>query len=165
MLERGDVTDLGDQADRGQRVDAAQAAQPRDRRRPRPLHRLLNDQPVEAIAAREQYLMVREVLAEDDLDELLLEANPAQPLQVTLRPRLAGAVKDDPTAQQQLADAMTSAHQIAAQILTRPDEIAQRLELEIGHDDRPKLPGRQQPRELQGITHIGLDAIARLARD
>jgi len=65
MSEGRDVADLGDQPDRGQRVDAAQTAQPSDRRRPRSLDGLLGDQGVEALAAREQDLVVGEVLTED----------------------------------------------------------------------------------------------------
>jgi hypothetical protein len=62
MFERVDVTDLGDQADGGQRVDAAQATQPGDGRRPRTLGGLLGDQRVQAVAAREQHLVMSEVL-------------------------------------------------------------------------------------------------------
>jgi hypothetical protein len=85
-------------------VSATQATQPRDRRRPRPLHRLLKQDAVQALAAREQHLVMGEVLAEDDLDQGLLEAHLAQPLQVARRPRLAGPVEDEAAAQQQLAE-------------------------------------------------------------
>jgi hypothetical protein len=57
MLEGGEVADLGDQPDRGQGVDAAQAAQPADGRRPLAIVGLLGDQPVEALAGREQDLV------------------------------------------------------------------------------------------------------------
>ncbi|MBW3652705.1 MAG: 2-C-methyl-D-erythritol 2,4-cyclodiphosphate synthase [Actinobacteria bacterium] len=81
VLEGGDVADLGDQPDRGQRVDATQAAQPRDGRRPRPVDGLLEQQTVEAVATREQHLVVREVLSEDDLHERV-KADLRQPRQV-----------------------------------------------------------------------------------
>jgi len=84
VLERGDVTDLGDQSDRGQRVDAAHAAQPRDRRRPRALGGLLEQELVEAVTAREQHLVMGEVLTKDQLDELVVKADRAQPPQVAL---------------------------------------------------------------------------------
>ena len=84
MSERGDVANLGDQADRGQRADPAQAAQPCNDWGPRALGGLLEQELVEAIAAREQHLMVGEVLAEDDLDELVVEADRAKPPQMSL---------------------------------------------------------------------------------
>jgi len=67
--------------------------------------------------------------------------------------------------QTQAADAVTRAHQIAAQILTRTDQVAQRLDLGGRHDDRSQLPGREQPGELQRVTRIGLDGVAGLTRD
>ena len=56
-------------------------------------------------------------------------------------------------------------HQIAAQVLAAADQIAQRLQLGRGNDDRPQLPGRVQPRELERVARVGLDPIAGLARD
>jgi len=50
-----------------------------------------------------------------------------------------------PRPRQQLADAMPRAHQIATQVLPRPDEVAQGLELEARDDDGAQLPGREQP--------------------
>ncbi len=55
------------------------------------------------------------------------------------------------------ADPMASCHQIAAQILTRPDEVAQRLELERRDEYRPQLPRRMQPGQLQRVARVGLD--------
>jgi hypothetical protein len=55
---------------------------------------LLEQQLVEAVATREQDLVMREVLTEDQLDELILEADLAQPPQVARRPRRAGTVED-----------------------------------------------------------------------
>jgi hypothetical protein len=89
--------------------------------------------------------VVGEVLTEDDLHQRLLKAHLAQPSQVALRPCLAGPVEDPPAAQQQLADPVARAHQIAAQILTRPDQVAQRLKLQGRHDDRS-----------QRVTRVGL---------
>jgi hypothetical protein len=57
------------------------------------------------------------------------------------------------------------AHQVSAQILAGAHQVAQRLELDRRHDDRPQLPGRVQPRELERVTGVGLDLIAGLTRD
>ncbi|MBW3652706.1 MAG: hypothetical protein KY433_03755 [Actinobacteria bacterium] len=60
---------------------------------------------------------------------------------------------------------MPGADQIAAQILTRTHEVAQRLKLSDRNDDWPQLPRRQQPRELQRVTRVGLDTVTGLTRD
>jgi hypothetical protein len=89
VAKGGDVADLGDESDGGQRVDAAQAAKAGNRRRPPCADRLLKQDLVEAVAAREQHRVTGHVLAEDDLDKLVVKANLAQPLQMPRRPRLA----------------------------------------------------------------------------
>src|ERR1039457_5363706 len=94
VRERADVTDLSDQADRGQRVHATQAPQPCDRCWPRALGGLLEDQGVQPVSPCEQHLVVSEILAEDDLQQRLREANLAQPLQVTLSPCLTRSRPD-----------------------------------------------------------------------
>jgi hypothetical protein len=60
---------------------------------------------------------------------------------------------------------VAGAHQITAEILTGTHQITQRLKLRRRHQHRAQLAGRVQPRELQRITRVGLDRVARLARD
>jgi hypothetical protein len=64
---------------------------------------------------------------------------------------------DQPAAQQQLADPVAGSHQIAAQILTRPDQIAQRFELERRDEHRPQHEARERRRSKTGRTpaHTG----------
>ncbi len=166
MRERGEVPDLGDQSDRGERVDAAHAAQPTHDADPPLGLRLLDDQRVETIATRQQHLVAGQVLAEHDLRQPIVKADRAQPCQVSLRcPWVTGAGEDQAAAQQQLADPVAGSHQIAAQILTRPDQVAQRFELERRDQHRPQLPRRVKSGELQRIPGVGLDLVARLTRD
>lgn len=70
-------------------LDAAQAAQAGDGRGPRSLGGLLGDQPLQAASTRQQHLVMGQVLAEDQLDQLVVKAQLAEPVQVTLRPGLA----------------------------------------------------------------------------
>jgi hypothetical protein len=84
---------------------------------------------------------------------------------VALSPRIARSRPDHTTAQQQLADPVARGHQVAAQVLARADQIAQRLEFGLGNHDGPKLPRGVQPGELERIAGVGLDAVTRLARD
>jgi len=66
-------------------VDAAKATQPGDCRCPRTLRGLLEQHRVKAIAARQQHFVMCEVLAdEDQLDELIINADRAQPPQRAL---------------------------------------------------------------------------------
>jgi hypothetical protein len=106
-----------------------------------------------------------EVLTEDDLDELVIESDLAQPPQVVGGPCRAGPRPDQAPAQQQFADPVAGAHQIAAQILPGTNQITQRLRLRRRDDDRPQLPGREQPGELEGVARVGLDPVAGLTRD
>ena len=79
---------------------------------------------------------------------------------VGLRP-----VEADLVAQQQLRQPMTGAHEIAAQILPRTHQIAQRLFLDAGTATAMQLTRGQQPHQALGVAAIGLDAIARPARN
>lgn len=77
---------------------------------------------------------------------------------VTLCPRRP-VVEAHAVTQQQLAEAVTAAHQINTDSLARPDEIAQRLLLGAGYPDRVQLARPQQPHEQLGVATIGLHAI------
>jgi hypothetical protein len=109
--------------------------------------------------------MAGQVLAEDDLDQWIREPDAPKPLDMPLGPGRAGPIPHQAPAQQQLADAMPASHQITPQILPGANQIAKRLKPTIGHQHRPQLTSRVQTRKLQRITRIGLDPIARLARD
>ena len=95
----------------------------------------------------------------------LAEADLAQPSQMTLSPCLAGPRPDQPLAQQQLADPVTGAHQITAEILTGTHQVTQRLELRRCHQHRPQLARRVQLGELQRVAGVGLDLVTGLTRN
>jgi hypothetical protein len=92
------------------------------------------------------------------------ELEAGQPRPVTFGPG-APVVKPDPAPQQQLGQPVPAAHQIDAHRLARADQIAQRLLLGAGHPDRVQLARPQQPDQMLGITAVGLDPLARRARD
>ena len=157
-----EVADLGDQPDRGQGVDAAQAAQPPDRRCPRLEFGLLADQRVETVPTREQHLVAGQVLTEHGVGQRLVEADSSQPGEMALRPRVPRPGENQAAAQRQLADPVSGAHQVTTEVLAGTHEIAQCLKLGLRHYHRPQLPGRVQPRELQRVTHVGLDPVSGL---
>ena len=144
---------------------AVSVSMPRHHRRPGPLDGLLCDQDIQAVAAGQQHLVVGQVLAEHDLCQRLLKAGLAEPPQMTIGPRLARTRPDESPAQQELADSVAGAHQIAAQILTRRHQVAQRLELARRDHHRPKLSRRGKPLELQRVARVGLDPVTRLTRN
>jgi hypothetical protein len=82
---------------------------------------------------------------------------------VTLGPR--ARLEAQPVTQQQLREPVTRAHQIDADVLARPDEVTQRLLLGARHPDTVQLARQQQPGQVLGIAAIGLDSVARRARD
>ena len=87
-----------------------------------------------------------------------------KPGAVALGPR-APVLEADPVAQQQLRQPVTAAHQIDADRLPCAHEAAQRLLLRARDPNRVKLAGQQQPDEQLRVTAIGLDPVARRARN
>jgi hypothetical protein len=58
--------------------------------------------------------------------------------------------------QQQLGQPVPRPHQVAAQVLARADEIAQRLFLDAGDRHPVQLAGREQPHQTLGVATVGL---------
>ena len=79
------------------------------------------------------------------------------------RPRAAVGV-DAAVRQQQLRHAMARAHQVAADLLTHPGQMPDRLDELRRHHHRGQLPGHRQPRQQLGVFSIGLDPIPRRPR-
>jgi hypothetical protein len=52
---------------------------------------------------------------------------------------------------------MPRSHQLAACVLTRPDEITGRFFVRLGDADRNQLAQAEQPREPLRITPVGLE--------
>jgi hypothetical protein len=79
------------------------------------------------------------------------------------RPCLTGSVPVDLAAQQELPDSVSGAHQIHADVLPAAHQIAQLLTLDRRDRDQRQLPRRQQSREADRVTLVGLDPIRRRA--
>src|SRR5262245_11412066 len=67
--------------------------------------------------------------------------------------------------EQELRQAVAGPHQIAAHILDRTGQVTELLIGKARHEREPQLPGRQQPRQPDRVTPIGLDPITRPPRD
>lgn len=76
------------------------------------------------------------------------------------RPRVA-----NPAAKQELGEPVASSHQIAAQVLAGPHQIAEALLLDAGHVGEGKLAGGKQSRQALGISAVGLHPVGRPTRD
>ena len=91
------------------------------------------------------------------------ERHAREPLPVLLRPVVA--VKAMVVAEQQLAQAVASAHQIAADVLARTHQVTQRFLLDAGDPDPVQRTDHQQPQQPLGIAAVGLDPIVGRALD
>jgi hypothetical protein len=158
-LEAGEVADLGAQPDRRQRVDAAQAAQPRHLLRPGAGGDEPVDHPLERVAAKQQRLDRAQVVVQRRLRRRLAERDPGQPGAVGGRPAARPVLVADVVSQQQLAQPVPGAHQVDADVLARPDEVAQRLLLAARHAHRVQTVDHQQPHQPLGVAAVGLDAV------
>jgi hypothetical protein len=98
---------------------------------------------LEALAADHQRVDRAEAIGEHRLRDRLRELDAGEPVAVRLRPVVA--VKAQIVSQQQVADAVTRAHQIAAQVLARADQITQGFLARGRHPDRMQLSAINSP--------------------
>src|SRR5213592_3565207 len=77
------------------------------------------------------------------------------------RPGARAVVVTDVVAKQELAQPMARPHQVTADVLACPDEIAQRFLLAAWDTDRVQSADHQQTHEPFSIPPIGLDAVLR----
>ena len=164
-LEALEVADLGAQTGGAERGDPAQAAQPAGLQRPRRSGQHERDLPLQAGAA-----MAERVDGPDHVFERRLGCDRSQPdrgepAAVVARPRVPGPLEAHAAAQQVHAQPGAAAHQVHAHRLACTHQIAQRLLLDVGNPDRVQLARPQQPHQELGVAPIGLDAIARRARN
>lgn len=96
------VADLGAQPDRGERVDPAQAAQPADGLRPRRPGHEFADRALQAVAAHDQRVDPAEIVKQREMRSPVAELEAFELLLVTSAPVLAGPIKGDVVAQEQL---------------------------------------------------------------
>jgi hypothetical protein len=112
-LKAPEVADLGGQPARAERVDPAKAAQPGDRDRERRRRPRFLQPAIERIAPGDSGLHGREIVDEGRLRAWVVEAKTGDPRHPLLRPRL-GLRAAQLAAQQELAEPVTMAHEIAA---------------------------------------------------
>jgi hypothetical protein len=104
------------------------------------------------------------VVLEHDLLDRIGQLQACDPAPVTRRP---GALAGIPNAvaQQQRLELVTRRTLRTDRILTGTRQISDRLVGLVGHVHRRELARARQPRQLQAVTPIGLDALARSARN
>ena len=93
----------------------------------------------------------------------LLELEAGEPPPMQLRPGRPVVVMT--MAQQEAGQLLASLSKCAHRRLTRTDEIADRLMGLIRHPDRCQFTGAMQLGEVDRISPVGLDPLARLARN
>jgi hypothetical protein len=116
-------------------------------------------------AAHKQGVDAAAIVVECPLSAGLLKMHGRQPLQVGVRPVALGAVEAHVVAEQQLGESVACAHEVAAEVFAGADQVAQRFFFDGRHRHRVQLAGDQQPHQALGVALIGLDAIARPARN
>ena len=99
------------------------------------------------------------------LSERIIEALARQPRPVQFRPRRLPLAEDPSVAQQLLEHPVPRREPHATQIITRPEQIAQSLELGCRRVHEPQQPSAIQRHELLRVTAVGLHAIAGSDRD
>lgn len=152
------VTDLYRQREPGQRRDPPQATQPAGHRSELAVASHRRDRRIKTVpAGRDPH---HGVIA-------FLERQPrgrgrqpllTQPHVMPPGPRLPAAIHD-PLTQQQLGQPVPGHHQIATTVLARAHQVTGRLLTQARDGHRPHLVQTQQPRQVQGVTLVGLHPI------
>jgi hypothetical protein len=132
---------------------------------PRRVGHELADRVLERVAADDQRVDRAEIVDQRDLRAALAEIDLAQPRTVVRRPRRCAGVEAHVVAQQQLAHAMACAHQVPTDVLTRANEVAQRLLLRARDANGVQTVDHQQAQQPLRVTLIGLHTVRRRALD
>jgi hypothetical protein len=115
------------------------------------------------IASRRRGLDRRDAIFQYNMMHWLFELKTGQPASVQQRSGWPMVVLAVP--QQEAGQLLTRLTQRAHRRQTRAHEIADRLMGLIRNPDRGQFAGAVQPRKIYRIPPVGLDPIARLARD
>jgi hypothetical protein len=159
--EAVEVCDLGAEPDRREGVDAAEAAQASDRLRPGALGGELREGRLDGVATLLDGVDRGQVVGEGGRRGQVVEVEAAQPVAVGLGPVLAGPGEAKRAAAQEVREPLAGAVEIAAQILARPDQVAQLLLIDRGDVHERQLARGQQAGEALGIASVGLDPVGR----
>src|SRR5659263_611694 len=157
------VADLDGERESRERRDAAQAGEAVVDLCPGLRGRLHGDGGVEGVAAIAHGEHRRQGLLIGDLQRPLGKTLPGEPELMRLRP--GALLPDEATTQEQLGESVTGAHQVAAGVLAGAHQVAGRLLGKARHAHRDELLEAQQAGQPDGVAAVGLDAIARCARD
>jgi len=104
-------------------------------------------------------------MIEGRLGRRVFKGQGSQPRHVTDAPMTLGVVIAKPAAQQELAHAMTGAHQVLAHGVAATTQVAQRFVRFVGGLHLGQQPRAQQLGQLARIPPIGLDPLPGLDRD
>ena len=129
VREPGEVADLGDQPERGDRRDPAEPGQDPHLAGPPLAAGDLSQPRVERVELALDPVDMDQQLLERFLGERIIEALAREPRAMQLRPRRLALAEDPPVTQQLLEHPVTRRQPRAAQIVPRPQQIAQPLEL------------------------------------
>ncbi len=157
-LEPGEVSGLSDQPDRCQRVDPAHATQPGDQLMVGPSTARRSSSNSSPSMRRSTWStanrIVKGLLLAGQLESLAPEPRTTRdaPARCRHRPLVAQA---------ELPEPVTRTHPVQPRVLTRPDEITQRLMLGRRDEDLRQEPRRVKPRKPPSVTLIGLDSVSR----
>jgi hypothetical protein len=129
--------------------------------RARRADRELREVGLDLIAPSDQHVMGVQIVSQRRPRSVISEPHRGQPRTVPARPRLAGALPIDLTAQQEPPDPVPGARQVHANVLAAAHQVAQLLTLHRRDRHQRQLAGCQQPSQPDRVTLIGLDPVRR----
>ena len=159
VREPGEVADLGDQPERGDRRDPAEPRQDLHLGAPPLAAGDLGQARVEQVELTLDPVDVDQQLLERFLRERVIELLAREPRAMQLRPRRLPLAEDPPVPQQLLQHPIPGREPDAAEIVPRPEQITESLELRRRRVHEPQHPRAIQRDELLRVSPVGLDAV------
>ena len=157
------VIEFRDQCRRIHQRHPAQRLQGLHHRRQRPVRQHPPDGPSQAIPPLGGGLDGGDEILEHDVVHRLIKLQSGEPSAVHQRPGWALIVP--PVAQQKARELLARLAELADCGEARPHQIAHRFVRRIRNPDRGQFAGARQPRQMARVPPVGLDALARFARD
>lgn len=161
--ETAEVAYLDCEGERGVGGDPLHAREPRYHRGPSLAPGLLFDELLDAVPAVRVRADLRQVLVEDRLVQLGVEAQTPQPVLVGAGPRLLSLLVDVTFADEEVGEPELGGGERLPSVLPHADEVFRRLLLRIGYRHFGNVAGGEHPREQEGVASVVLDPVARRA--
>jgi hypothetical protein len=161
--EAADVAEFGDQCRRRDKSHSAQRLQGAHHWGERPIRQRRLDMGLQTIASRRRRLDGCNAIFQDDMMRRLLESQSGHPPAMHQRPCWSMIAMT--MTQQEAGELLTSLTQTATSRQTGAHEIADRLMGRIRNPDRRQFARPMQLGQVDRVPPVGLDPIARLARD